>query len=385
MYELRSYQKEAVDKALEFFADKKNKKPALMVLPTGSGKSLCLANIAKELQEPVLIFQPSKELLEQNYEKYISYGYSASIFSASKNSREISDVTFATIGSVKSYLEKFKTFKYVLVDEAHLISPKEESMYSKFFESVNVRLLGLTATPIRLKSYNFPEKHSKLGMLNRQIPKVFSYIIHVTQIKELYSFGFLSPLKYVQDLSDLSKLEINSTGADYTEESLQKFEEEQEICKKIALGCQKTPDRKHVLIFVPTCIQAEKMTKYLPGCAMVSSQTPKKERADIIQKFKSGQINYVANVGIFSIGFDYPEIDMIVDAKPTLSLARYYQMLGRGIRPHPSKKNCLVVDLVGNFKKFGRIEDLIIKDDPKDGWGIYSNDKLLTGVPMYIQ
>ena len=103
MYQLRDYQKESVNAAVRFF-ENGYRRNGIIVLPTGAGKSLVIANIAYRLDAPVLVFQPSKEILEQNYAKLCAYGeMNAGIFSASFNRREVRKITFATIGSVKNY------------------------------------------------------------------------------------------------------------------------------------------------------------------------------------------------------------------------------------------------------------------------------------------
>ena len=117
-YVLRDYQQKASDAAVSFFNNKAKKTNAIMVLPTGSGKSLIIADIAARLEGHTLVFQPSKEILEQNFKKLCSYGIlDCSIYSASFNSKEISRITFATIGSVKSHPELFIHFKNIIVDE----------------------------------------------------------------------------------------------------------------------------------------------------------------------------------------------------------------------------------------------------------------------------
>ena len=116
-YQLRDYQQEASDAAIRFFRCSGNEN-GLLVLPTGAGKSLVIADIAHRLDGNVLVFQPSKEILEQNYAKLKSYGVEdCSIYSASFNSKEIDRITFATIGSVKSHMEDFNHFRYIKVDE----------------------------------------------------------------------------------------------------------------------------------------------------------------------------------------------------------------------------------------------------------------------------
>lgn len=125
MIKLRENQIEPIEKAIKFFSESKKEKPSLMVLPTAWGKSILIAWVANTLKENILVIQPSKELLEQNYWKYInlcSDETTVSVYSASFNSKEISQVTFCTIGSIKSKGLEFKSlgFKRVLIDEAHM-------------------------------------------------------------------------------------------------------------------------------------------------------------------------------------------------------------------------------------------------------------------------
>jgi len=388
---LRPYQKEAIAKGVHFLKNDKTKKNGIIIIPTAGGKSLVIAKMAEMLSvndDEVLIFQPSKELLEQNYEKFINYGGIAAIYSASKNTKEIGQVTYATIGSVKNNYNLFKNVKYVICDEGHLINPRRNnekkgiiaSMYRHFFGNLKLKIICVTATPVRLKSYSFPEIYSKLNMLNRMTPRIFSEILHVTQIKDLYNEGYLTPLKYIDVDFERNQLEVNTTGADYTSKSLEKQFKRQKLKEKIIKACQDHKGRKHGLIFVSSIAEAEEISLAIKDCEMISSTTKKKDREELIKKFKNGEIKYIVNCGVLLTGFDYPEIDLVIMARPTSSLAVYYQSIGRGLRIHPNKKDCLVIDLVGNHKKFGDIKDLEIKDI--NGWGIYSKNKLLTGVPM---
>ena len=103
-------------------------------------------------------------------------------------------------------------------------------------------------------------------------------------------------------------------------------------------------------------------------------------REMILRQFKAGEIPVVANVGVLVCGFDYPELDTIVIARPTMSLALYYQIVGRAIRPHPNKKEGWIVDLAGNIKRFGKVEDLRLVNDGNNKWSVWNKNKQLTNV-----
>jgi DNA repair protein RadD len=381
MYELRDYQAEAAERGLRYFKSQTDKKPVIEVLPTGSGKSLVIAEVARRLNEPILIFQPSKEILEQNYKKLLNYEfYDTSIFSASFNQKEISLVTFATIGSVISKPELFRQFKNIMVDECHFVNSKG-GMYKQFFDIVGEKILGLTATPYRLTTDGYGG--SMLKFITRTRPRIFHDVIYHVQNKNLYDRGYLAKLDYFQIKGfDTSKLELNSTGADYTDNSVRKYYEEISFEKRLIKVINRLLEigRKNILIFTRFTKEAENLARNIPGAATVSAETSMKEREGILNDFISGEIKVIANVGVLTTGFDYPELETIVIARPTRSLALYYQMIGRGIRPHPFKEKTMIVDLCDNFSRFGKVEDLELKE-PKPGlWHIDSRGKQLTNV-----
>lgn len=387
MYTLRDYQKEASDAGVDYFLNDKKKSKAssgVIVAPTGAGKSIIIADIANRLEGNTLVFQPRKELLVQNYEKYVSYGNIAYVYSASLNKKEVGKVTFATIGSVIDGSgnikepEKFKHFKYCLIDECHLLPPRESSLYQQFLSQLGLKVLGLTATPIRTKQYNFPYRHSKLNMLDRMRPRAFGRYVHITQIQELVKRGYFAKTEYQQVSFDRSKLEINSTGGDFTEESMTFALQEQNTNDKVIESIKHLlkAGRKHIAVFTPSVAEAQYIATKGKG-RVVHANTKKKERDEILRQFKSGEIPFVANVGILGIGFDFPALDTILIARPTMSLAVFYQMVGRGVRPHYDKDKCLIIDFVGNIDKFGKVEDLEIRQGDH-GWGIYANGVLLT-------
>ena len=383
---LRDYQKAASDKAVAFFKDKNKKSNGVMVLPTGAGKSIVIADIAHRLNDYVLIFCPSREIVEQNFKKLCSYGIlDCSIYSASFNSKEISRITFATIGSVKSHPELFAHFKNIIVDECHLVNPIE-GMYKDFFDAVKCKVLGLTATPYRLSSSR--DFGSMLKFITRTKPHVFSEVIYHVQVSTLLDMGYLSKVNYYPmnptGWNELN-LKINTTGADYTDKSVQKEYERIDFYSYIVHIVQRLMNpkaggkRKGILVFTRFLKEAERLTMSIPGCVIVSGDTPKKERERILEMFKVGEIPVVANVGVLTTGFDYPELDTVVMARPTMSLAMYYQIVGRCIRPYKGK-TAWFVDLCGNINRFGKVADLYLKDSGNGKWAVFSKGRQLTNV-----
>lgn len=389
-FTLRKYQTEAVEKGVEFFNAYDRHRPIIMA-PTGSGKSLIIAYIVKQLRGKVLVLQPTKELLEQNYKKYeIAINEHpdlepASVYSASVGVKEISRVTFAMIGSIYKKSELFADFQYIIIDECHYVPPDRTSMYMKFIESLpTVQVLGLTATPFRLKTYTDPftgKKYSKINLLNRERPLFFNKFLHITHTKQLYDEGFLCPVNYIEMQWDGSFLQMNSTGAEYTDKSMKDAIERNDVLKKIPgiLDQAFKKGRNHCLVFVRSVEEARQLASVTPFSNYVHAETEKKERAQMIKAFKSGSIKTIFNVGILTTGFDFPELDTVILARPTKSLTLYIQMIGRGIRPFPGKENLAMLDMCGNFKRFGKLEDMRVENDELEGW-VYRNDKqILSG------
>lgn len=385
--QLRDYQKAASDKAVAFFLNPKIKHNGLIVIPTGGGKSWVIADIANRLNDNVLIFCPSKEILVQNYEKMVKIcPFDCAVYSASVGQKQIAKITFATIGSAINHKEQFRHFKYVLVDEAHLCNPKE-GMYKEFFQTLNCKIIGLSATPYRLSSSR--DFGSMLKFITRTRPCVFSEVIYQVQISTLLDMGYLSKLNYYPmnpvGWNELN-LKVNTTGADYTDKSVIKEYERIDFYGFLVNIVQRLMNpksgvkRKGILVFTRFLKEAERLTWSVPGTAIVSGETPKKERERILEAFKSGEIPVVANVGVLTTGFDYPELDTIVMARPTMSLALWYQIVGRAIRPHPSKEAGWIVDLCGNIKRFGEVKDLRLVDGGNGKWAVYSNSRQLTNV-----
>ena len=384
-YQLRDYQQQASNAAVHAFKSKSGKN-GLLILPTGSGKSLIIADIASRLDGSLLVLQPSKEILEQNYAKLCSYGVmDVGIFSASAGRKDINRITFAMIGSVMNKMEQFAHFKYVLIDECHLVNSKG-GMYEKFINAEERVVIGLTATPYRLT--NNIDGTSQLKFLTRTRPRIFEKVLYYCQVRDLLAKGYLAKLRYF-DLTniDMTRVRSNSTGAGYNDQSLiQEYERSgfyQQLISTVKrlLRPKSGIPRKGILVFTQFRSEAEKLVSEIPLSAIVTGDTPKNERETILKAFKKGLIQVVANVGVLTTGFDYPELDTVVMARPTKSLALYYQIVGRAIRPSEGKDGWFV-DLCGNYRKFGKVDDLLISNLGREKWCVTSNGKQLTNVIM---
>lgn len=369
-YTLRPYQQKAVDAAVAFFKSSAREN-AIEVLPTGAGKSLVIANIALGLGLPVLVFQPSKEILEQNYAKLASYGLvNCGIYSASFNRKEIARVTFCTIGSVIRHLSDIQGFKYAIIDECHTVNARG-GMYEEMISKLGFKVLGLTATPYRL--YQTMDG-SMLKFLTRTRPCIFSKVIHVTQIRELLNAGFLAKLNYYQlQKIDTSRLVLNSTGNDYTDRSLLDEYRRSNFADSLENVVTRLMrvNRTRILVFTRFVDEAAYLASKVPNTAFLTGETPKAEREQMLADFKAGKIHCLANVGCLVCGFDYPELDTVVIARPTRSLSLYYQMIGRAIRPYPDKEGW-IIDLCGTYKIFGKVENLEIRCEGRYKWAIWN-------------
>lgn len=381
----RWYQAEATDKAVQFLRTTKGQN-GLVVLPTGSGKSVVIASIIKELGAPTLVFQPSKEILAQNAAKYRVYGYGCGIYSASAGEKRLQDVTFATIGSVVKKKHLLERFKYVLVDECHLVR-SDGGMYEEVIGHMGVPVLGLTATPYRLAQGTNPhtfQRYSVLKFLTRTRPRIFDRVVYHIQNRVLFDEGYLAKLEYYSvKVINRNALQRNSTGADYTDESLRQQYIMNDMPGKVVKVVRRLFEigRKNVLVFTRFTEEARFVASQIPGAAIVTADTPPKERDRIIRGFRDGWIKCVCNVGILTTGFDYPQLEAVVMARPTMSLALWYQIVGRGIRPHPEKSHTMIVDMGGNLEVFGKVEDLTMSEH--GGWHIHGVDgRPLTGVPF---
>jgi DNA repair protein RadD len=382
-YTLRPRQEEAVNKIDTFITNSK-KNHGLFVYPTSFGKSLVISNLASKYPNKYFInVTNSKELLKQNYEKYTSYGFEAEICSASLNSKNVGKVTFATITTLSKFVKFFEDKEVIIIDDEAQEGSKTGSQLHSFVKQLkNYKLVGVTATPFRLSQ---GMEGTSLKMMNRDRSCIYKSIEDVVQISEVVEQNYWSKLLYEVKDVDEESLQLNTTGTEFTDDSIQKFKEENDINNRVVEEIEQllSQGRKSILVSVPFISDAQEIALKLDSCEAVYSGMDTKDRDRIIDSFKSLKLKVIVQCRILSVGFDHPQLDAIIMAKPTNSLTFYYQYLGRGVRIHPDKKDCVVVDLSGNFKRFGKIETISIENSElTKGWAVFNEDMLLSNYPL---
>ncbi len=359
MYQLRDYQQQTVQAVLHYF--RRQSEPAVVVLPTGAGKSLVIAELARLAKGRVLVLAHVKELVEQNHAKYQQYGLTASIYAAGLGRKETSNqVVFASIQSVARNLEAFRaSFSLLVIDECHRVPQDENSSYRQVIshlqqQNAGIKILGLTATPFRLGLGFIYQYHSR-GLVRSEEPRFFRFCIFELPIRYLLDQGFLTPAKVLDAplLSyDFSGLKPTSAGYFRDDELAQVINSAKRVTPQIIEQVQHyAKTRRGVMIFAATSAHAREVLAYLPAgeAALILATTPAAERHHLLTAFKAQQLKYLVNVAVLTTGFDAPHVDLIAILRPTESVSLYQQIVGRGLRLAPEKTDCLVLDYAGNM------------------------------------
>ena len=358
MYRLRSYQQEAVDSTLRCF--RKQRSPAVIVLPTGAGKSLVIAELAKIAKGRVLVLAHVKELVEQNHLKYQSYGLEAGIYSAGLNQKDSQQkVIFGSIQSVaKAGSHFFEDFTLLVIDECHRVSMEAESQYAQVIEQLKANnpricILGLTATPYRL-GHRWIYNYALRGEVKTQEPRFFKHCIYELPLEYMIRNRYLTPPVKVDipvTAYDFSEL-IDGSQA-YTMAQLEAVLHQQRrltplIIKNI-IDITESDQRHGVMIFSATVKHAQEIMEHLPSgeARLIVGSTETHERDQIVNAFKEKAFKYLVNVSVLTTGFDAPHVDVIAILRPTESISLYQQIIGRGLRLDTAKKDCLVLDYTG--------------------------------------
>ena len=399
---LRGYQSDACDYICNRLDN--YKRPFIYVMACGAGKSLVIAELAKRVGR-VLVLTLSAELCKQDSEEMIEYGVPHAIYSASMNSKEVSAITVATVGSAYKNPWLFSGADLVIIDEVQAVNPADtKSMFLKLLIEMNkikrergeqVKIVGLTATPYRnvqkITPYGRYYKTSTLLQPLNRIPCgrssfLWSSIVEGITTKEALARGYLTPVEYYSDPTP-GRLEINTTGAEFTDESLDEWGDGViDRCASVMKGAEDKWNIKSGIVAVPFIRHAEALKKLCDLAGMstivVSSQTPQKARREAIRAFKAGEIKWLIQCNIANVGFNSPITDTLVWARPTLSLNLWFQAVGRIMRKSEDKPVARVLDLVGTLQTFGRVEDIHLGVEDKFKTIITGSKGKISGRPL---
>src|SRR5690554_2254091 len=355
---LRPYQQEAVRRVVAHFRTTHD--PAVVALPTGSGKSLVIAELARLARGRVLVLAHVRELVEQNHAKYQAYGLEADIFSAGLGRKESSrQVVFGSVQSVVRNLPAFQddAFTLLVIDECHRVSLDADSSYRQVIDHLRecnprLKVLGLTATPYRLGQGFIYHRHY-YGMVRGTDHCFFRDCVFEQPLRLMVKQGYLAEPQRVDaavERYDFSQLMPSAAGL-FREEEL----------NRVVAGSRATPgiiaevverarERQGVMIFAATVAHAEEILAYLPSTEadLITGATPSAERERTITAFKARELKYLVNVAVLTTGFDAPHVDLIAILRPTESVSLYQQIVGRGLRLAPGKRDCLILDYAGN-------------------------------------
>lgn len=338
---LREYQENAID-ALFAYLNHNEKGNPVIVAPVGAGKSLIITEFVKRIyavapKAKVIILTHVKELLEQNYKEMIEQfpTVDAGFYCDGLNQKRLhNDVIFASIQSIANKADRLNRVPNVLIiDETHLVSHKEDSTYRLFIADClrlnpQCRVVGLTGTPFRADSGRITEGKGKL----------FDDIAYHIEIPYMLEQGFWAYPVTPKVETVLSVEGVGSRGGDYIESQLQKAVDKADkttacVNEIMAHGAE----RRKWLIFTAgvdhcTHVRDEIRSRGI-DCEMVTGETPKPERAAIIERYRRGEIRALVNVGVLTTGFNVPDIDLLAFMRPTRSPVLYIQCIGRGVRP----------------------------------------------------
>lgn len=376
--ELRDYQAAAIDACYTFAREKPGENP-LIVIPTGGGKSLVISQICMDAFSGgarVLILSHVKELLQQNKDHIEKIAPdlrgAIGLYSASLKSRDLHhSIIVAGIQSVYQKAAILGRFDVILIDECHMIPDEGAGRYRTFIKDAkivnpNLAIVGFTATPYRLKT----------GYIFGKDPeKIFSDVCYEISVKKLIEDGYLSRLRSKVGLTQADLSDVKIQGGDYAQDEL---EEAMTAEGMVPAACKElvafTADRKSVLIFATGISHGEVIKAELErlecDVKSVYGDTPSKDRAQILEDFKTQRLKYVVNIGVLTTGFDAPTIDCVAMLRPTMSPGLYYQMCGRALRECEGKEDALVLDFAQNILRHGPIDMIDVKPSKakeKDG------------------
>lgn len=356
--QLFPYQQDAIKKIeydLESARARKIQFRGVCAACVGAGKSFLIAEMARleteDREGRVLILTHVGELVQQDAEKCEKIiGARPGIFCAGLGGKETGGLVI--VASIQSFARDplaAGEFTLILVDEAHLVNPNGDGQYNKVFAAhPRADIIGFTGTPWRLQS----------GPIYGD-ERFFDKVSVTISIAEMQALGRLVPIATkARTLMDAKDLKV--IGGEYDTDQQEQTIDPAQVVRALE---QHTAERKRVIVFVPGISSGQRLTCALReaghSAAEVYGHTDRGVRDHAVQEFANGGVKYLVNAGVFTTGYDNPDIDCVVLLRRTMSSALLIQMIGRGLRTSPSaKQDVLVLDYGGNFTIHPHINDI---------------------------
>lgn len=343
LFDYQKDMKERIEKALRLH------RSVMAQMPTGTGKTYLLTAVIDSFvsnnpMEKVWIVAHRRELVSQIDEtvrKFHSY-------SASNTSSLLSSVKAMSIQWLMRHYDEIEEVPgMIVIDEAHhALAKTYKEMWERFPKA---KFLGLTATPCRLNGKGFTD--------------LFDVLVQSWDVPEFISKGRLATYDFVSIKSDgmtqrlIDSLQKRGADGDYQNKEMDMLLNKKPSIERLYQSLEEFGKDRKGIVYAINISHAQKITKLYQEHGVkaiaIDSKTPAAERQQDIEAFRKGDIQVLVNVDIFSEGFDCPDVEFVQLARPTLSLAKYLQMVGRGLRVAKGKKNCVIIDNVGLYRVFG--------------------------------
>lgn len=376
MFKPRWYQQEACDAFWQFVETNHDaSRNPVLVLPTGTGKSVIIAFIIQHAVESwhgvkVLMLTHVGELVKQNAGKLSSIWPEADIgiCSATLGHKDTDNsIIFGNVQSVAPLLKRdpniFGQRNLIIIDECHMLSEDDNSQYRQVIAALKklrpqMRILGLSATPYRMKG----------GYLTEQKNAVFTDIVYDlnSQFERLIKEGYLAPVTTLKTKPHVDLTGVGTRAGDYKLDELQKACGDDAMLKNSLVEVVKrSSGRRAWIVFIAGIENCNKCAQLLREMSVsayaVNSSFSAEENATKIEAFRKGEIRCLVSADQLTTGFDVPQVDLIAMLRPTKSPGLYVQMIGRGLRPAEGKKDCLVLDFARNIERLGPINNPFIR------------------------
>ena len=343
LFDYQEDMKERIEKALRLH------RSVMAQMPTGTGKTYLLTAVIDSFvsnnpMEKVWIVVHRRELVSQIDETVRKFHS----FSASNTSSLLSSVKAMSIQWLMRHYDEIEEEPgMIVIDEAHhALAKTYKEMWERF---PNAMFLGLTATPCRLNGKGFTD--------------LFDVLVQSWSVPEFISKGRLATYDFVSIKSDgvtqrlIDSLQKRGADGDYQNKEMDMLLNKKPSIERLYRSLEEFGKDRKGIVYAINISHAQKITKLYQENGVkaiaIDSKTPAAERQQDIEAFKKGDIQVLVNVDIFSEGFDCPDVEFVQLARPTLSLAKYLQMVGRGLRVAKGKKNCVIIDNVGLYRVFG--------------------------------